>query len=84
MFSLPVAHFLSHSWFSNVINESLLFYLEMQPDINSSSLKQVRNAAKTTWFMMVRSILILNVLPKEEEKNPDKIKTTEKYDLCVI
>ncbi|XP_025132075.3 G-protein coupled receptor 143 isoform X2 [Bubalus bubalis] len=27
-------------WFSNVINESLLFYLEMQPDINSSSLKQ--------------------------------------------
>nr|ACJ61277.1 G-protein coupled receptor 143 variant 5 [Bos taurus]ACJ61278.1 G-protein coupled receptor 143 variant 6 [Bos taurus] len=39
-------------WFSNVINESLLFYLEMQPDINSSSLKQVRNAAKTTWFMM--------------------------------
>ncbi|XP_043315455.1 G-protein coupled receptor 143 isoform X1 [Cervus canadensis] len=39
-------------WFSNVINESLLFYLEMQPDINGSSLKQVRNAAKTTWFMM--------------------------------
>ncbi|XP_017899494.1 PREDICTED: G-protein coupled receptor 143 isoform X1 [Capra hircus] len=39
-------------WFSNVINESLLFYLEMQADINSSSLKQVRNAAKTTWFMM--------------------------------
>ena len=30
-----------------------------------------------------RSILILNVLPKEE-KNPDRIKTTEKYDLCVI
>ncbi|KAB0372048.1 hypothetical protein FD755_015840 [Muntiacus reevesi] len=30
----------------------LLFYLEMQPDINGSSLKQVRNAAKTTWFMM--------------------------------
>lgn len=53
MFSLPVAHFLSHSWFSNVINESLLFYLETQADINSSSLKQVRNAAKTTWFMMV-------------------------------
>ncbi|XP_070145813.1 G-protein coupled receptor 143 isoform X3 [Ovis canadensis] len=39
-------------WFSNVINESLLFYLETQADINSSSLKQVRNAAKTTWFMM--------------------------------
>ncbi|XP_057574843.1 G-protein coupled receptor 143 [Hippopotamus amphibius kiboko] len=39
-------------WLSNIINESLLFYLEMQPDINGGSLKQVRNAAKTTWFMM--------------------------------
>ncbi|XP_074180307.1 G-protein coupled receptor 143 isoform X2 [Rhinolophus sinicus] len=40
------------SWLSNIINESLLFYLEMQPDINGSSLKHVRNAAKTTWFIM--------------------------------
>ncbi|KAB0390607.1 hypothetical protein E2I00_010100 [Balaenoptera physalus] len=40
------------SWVSNIINESLLFYLEMQPDINGASWKQVRNAAKTTWFMM--------------------------------
>eukprot|EP00070_Physeter_catodon_P041419 XP_028348313.1 G-protein coupled receptor 143 [Physeter catodon] len=40
-------------WVSNIINESLLFYLEMQPDINGGSLKQVRSAARTTWFMMV-------------------------------
>ncbi|XP_011384271.2 G-protein coupled receptor 143 [Pteropus vampyrus] len=39
-------------WVSNIINESLLFYLEMQPDINGGSLKHVRNAAKTTWFIM--------------------------------
>ncbi|XP_005614026.3 G-protein coupled receptor 143 [Equus caballus] len=39
-------------WLSNIINESLLFYLEMQPDINGGSLKHVRNAAKTTWFIM--------------------------------
>nr|KAF6394673.1 G protein-coupled receptor 143 [Rousettus aegyptiacus] len=39
-------------WLSNIINESLLFYLEMQPDINGASLKHVRNAAKTTWFIM--------------------------------
>ncbi|XP_047571393.1 G-protein coupled receptor 143 [Lutra lutra] len=39
-------------WLPNVINESLLFYLEMQADINGSSLKPVRNAAKTTWFIM--------------------------------
>ncbi|KAM5197249.1 G-protein coupled receptor 143 isoform 2-T2 [Hipposideros larvatus] len=40
------------SWLSNIINESLLFYLEMQPDISGGSLKHVRNAAKTTWFIM--------------------------------
>nr|XP_012637908.1 G-protein coupled receptor 143 isoform X1 [Microcebus murinus] len=39
-------------WLSNIINESLLFYLEMQTDINGGSLKPVRNAAKTTWFIM--------------------------------
>ncbi|EPQ16781.1 G-protein coupled receptor 143 [Myotis brandtii] len=39
-------------WLSNIINESLLFYLEMQPDINGGALKYVRNAAKTTWFIM--------------------------------
>ncbi|XP_045852427.1 G-protein coupled receptor 143 isoform X2 [Meles meles] len=39
-------------WLPNVINESLLFYLEMQADISGSSLKPVRNAAKTTWFIM--------------------------------
>uniref|UniRef100_A0A452V093 G-protein coupled receptor 143 n=1 Tax=Ursus maritimus TaxID=29073 RepID=A0A452V093_URSMA len=39
-------------WLPNIINESLLFYLEMQPDISGSSLKPVRNAAKTTWFIM--------------------------------
>ncbi|XP_028935478.1 G-protein coupled receptor 143 [Ornithorhynchus anatinus] len=39
-------------WLSNIINESLLFYLEMQPDINGSPLKNVRNAAMITWFIM--------------------------------
>ncbi|XP_017511614.2 G-protein coupled receptor 143 isoform X1 [Manis javanica] len=39
-------------WLPNIINESLLFYLEMQPDINGGSLKPVRNAAKTTWCIM--------------------------------
>ncbi|XP_032612439.1 G-protein coupled receptor 143 [Hylobates moloch] len=39
-------------WLSNIINESLLFYLEMQTDINGGSLKPVRTAAKTTWFIM--------------------------------
>ncbi|XP_021102035.1 G-protein coupled receptor 143 isoform X2 [Heterocephalus glaber] len=40
-------------WLPNIINESLLFYLEMQPDINGESLRRIRNAAKTTWFIMV-------------------------------
>ncbi|XP_039090179.1 G-protein coupled receptor 143 [Hyaena hyaena] len=39
-------------WIPNIINESLLFYLEMQPDINGSFLRPIRNAAKTTWFIM--------------------------------
>nr|XP_055193481.1 G-protein coupled receptor 143 isoform X4 [Nyctereutes procyonoides]XP_055193482.1 G-protein coupled receptor 143 isoform X4 [Nyctereutes procyonoides] len=39
-------------WLPNIINESLLFYLELQPDVSGSSLKPVRNAAKTTWFIM--------------------------------
>ncbi|KAJ6667554.1 hypothetical protein lerEdw1_016675 [Lerista edwardsae] len=39
-------------WSSNIINESLLFYLEMQPDINESPLKSVRNAALITWIIM--------------------------------
>ncbi|XP_037676646.1 G-protein coupled receptor 143 [Choloepus didactylus] len=39
-------------WLPNIINESLLFYLEMQPDINGGTLRSVRNAAKTTWFIM--------------------------------
>ncbi|XP_021102043.1 G-protein coupled receptor 143 isoform X7 [Heterocephalus glaber] len=39
-------------WLPNIINESLLFYLEMQPDINGESLRRIRNAAKTTWFIM--------------------------------
>ncbi|XP_077001526.1 G-protein coupled receptor 143 isoform X2 [Tamandua tetradactyla] len=39
-------------WLPNIINESLLFYLEMQPNINGGALKPVRNAAKTTWFIM--------------------------------
>ncbi|OBS76224.1 hypothetical protein A6R68_17327 [Neotoma lepida] len=39
-------------WLSNIINESLLFYLEMQPDIHGDSLKRIQNAARTTWFIM--------------------------------
>ncbi|XP_063099188.1 G-protein coupled receptor 143 isoform X3 [Cavia porcellus] len=39
-------------WLPNILNESLLFYLEMQPDIDRESLRGVRNAAKTTWFIM--------------------------------
>ncbi|XP_048963666.1 G-protein coupled receptor 143 isoform X3 [Canis lupus dingo] len=39
-------------WLPNIINESLLFYLELQPDVSGSSLKPIRNAAKTTWFIM--------------------------------
>ncbi|XP_023563861.1 G-protein coupled receptor 143 [Octodon degus] len=39
-------------WLPNIINESLLFYLEMQPDINRESLRRIRNAAKTTWFIL--------------------------------
>ncbi|XP_075052567.1 G-protein coupled receptor 143 [Mixophyes fleayi] len=39
-------------WLSNIINESLLLYLEMQPDINADQLKNVRNAALITWFIM--------------------------------
>ncbi|XP_077199387.1 G-protein coupled receptor 143 [Paroedura picta] len=39
-------------WSSNIINESLLFYLEMQPNINGSPLKSVRNAALITWIIM--------------------------------
>lgn len=43
------------SWVPNIINESLLFYLEMQTDINDSSLRDIRNAALITWFIMVRT-----------------------------
>ncbi|MBN3303083.1 GP143 protein, partial [Amia calva] len=39
-------------WLPNLINESLLFYLEMQADIKASHLKNVRNAALITWFIM--------------------------------
>ncbi|XP_028249479.1 G-protein coupled receptor 143 [Parambassis ranga] len=39
-------------WVPNIINESLLFYLEMQSDINDSGFRNVRNAALITWFIM--------------------------------
>ncbi|XP_018558646.1 LOW QUALITY PROTEIN: G-protein coupled receptor 143 [Lates calcarifer] len=39
-------------WIPNIINESLLFYLEMQTDINDSSFRNIRNAALITWFIM--------------------------------
>ncbi|KAG7463742.1 hypothetical protein MATL_G00179840 [Megalops atlanticus] len=45
-------------WLPNIINESLLFYLEMQADIKASHLKNVRNATLITWFIMA----LLNTL----------------------
>ncbi|XP_014845971.1 PREDICTED: G-protein coupled receptor 143 [Poecilia mexicana] len=39
-------------WAPNIINECLLFYLEMQPNITDNSLRNTRNAALTTWFIM--------------------------------
>lgn len=41
------------SWVPNIINESLLFFLEMQTDINDRSFRDVRNVALITWFIMV-------------------------------
>lgn len=43
----------SPSWLPNIINESLLFYLEMQADINDGSFRDIRNTALITWFIMV-------------------------------
>ncbi|XP_016112257.1 G-protein coupled receptor 143 isoform X2 [Sinocyclocheilus grahami] len=39
-------------WLPNIINESLLFYLEMQDDVKAGDLKNIRNAALITWFIM--------------------------------
>ncbi|XP_049622781.1 G-protein coupled receptor 143 [Suncus etruscus] len=39
-------------WVPNIINESLLFYLEMQTDVSTHSLKPPRIAAKTTWIIL--------------------------------
>ncbi|XP_048834117.1 G-protein coupled receptor 143-like [Brienomyrus brachyistius] len=39
-------------WLPNIVNEGLLFYLEMQDDIKAGHLKNVRNAALITWFIM--------------------------------
>ncbi|KAM9487153.1 G-protein coupled receptor 143 isoform 2-T2 [Clarias gariepinus] len=39
-------------WLPNLINESLLFYLEMHPEVEASELKNVHNAALITWFIM--------------------------------
>ncbi|KAI4806027.1 hypothetical protein KUCAC02_010619 [Chaenocephalus aceratus] len=39
-------------WVPNIINESLLFYLEMQSDINDNGFRNIRNAALITWFIM--------------------------------
>lgn len=41
------------SWLPNLINESLLFYLEMQPNIQAADLRNIRNASLITWFIMV-------------------------------
>ncbi|KAM8857754.1 G-protein coupled receptor 143 [Synchiropus picturatus] len=39
-------------WTPNIINEALLFYLEEQADVGDGSLRNVRNAALITWFIM--------------------------------
>ncbi|KAL6100912.1 gpr143 [Pungitius sinensis] len=39
-------------WVPNIINESLLFYLEMQTDIGAFGFRNIRNAALITWFIM--------------------------------
>ncbi|XP_069748640.1 G-protein coupled receptor 143 [Narcine bancroftii] len=39
-------------WLPNLINESLLFYLELQPDMNKDLWNNVKNAALITWFIM--------------------------------
>ncbi|XP_059198637.1 G-protein coupled receptor 143 [Centropristis striata] len=39
-------------WVPNIINESLLFYLETQADITDGSYRNIRNAALITWFIM--------------------------------
>ncbi|XP_074515238.1 G-protein coupled receptor 143 [Sebastes fasciatus] len=39
-------------WVPNIINESLLFYLEMQTDIDDNGFRNIRNAALITWFIM--------------------------------
>ncbi|XP_056145805.1 G-protein coupled receptor 143 [Lampris incognitus] len=39
-------------WVPNIINECLLFFLEMQADIGDSGLRNIRNAALITWFIM--------------------------------
>jgi len=41
------------SWMPNIINEGLLCFLEVQPDISDNSLRTVRNVALITWFFMV-------------------------------
>ncbi|XP_028292334.1 G-protein coupled receptor 143 isoform X2 [Gouania willdenowi] len=39
-------------WVPNLINESLLFYLEVQADINDGGFRNIRNAVLITWFIM--------------------------------
>uniref|UniRef100_UPI00398E672C G-protein coupled receptor 143 n=1 Tax=Pristiophorus japonicus TaxID=55135 RepID=UPI00398E672C len=39
-------------WLPNIINESLLFYLELEPDMTRDLLKNVKNAALITWFTL--------------------------------
>ncbi|TRZ00090.1 hypothetical protein DNTS_004641 [Danionella cerebrum] len=39
-------------WLPNLINESLLFYLETKDDVKAAELKNIRNAALITWFIM--------------------------------
>ncbi|XP_061547382.1 G-protein coupled receptor 143 isoform X1 [Phycodurus eques] len=39
-------------WIPNIINEGLLFYLETQGNIDDSSLRNFKNAALITWFIM--------------------------------
>lgn len=53
MFLRHIIYVWCFSWVPNIINESLLFYLEMQTDINDNGFRDIRNAALITWFIMV-------------------------------
>ncbi|XP_069558527.1 G-protein coupled receptor 143 [Brachyistius frenatus] len=49
-FKMMLVYFIC--WIPNIINESLLFFLETQADINDSRFRNIRNATLITWFII--------------------------------